>query len=177
MRIDQAQSGRTPLDVELSAGQHLIAVESAGYITDAHYIEVPTHTDKPIVHRIVLARGNADAASTTVAADSAVTASDTPTHDDGSTTNYIVAGVLGAIAIPLLVNAIYGLAKNGDCTDGTDASGNCENRAELGPLFWTSLGLGSAAALGSAAVLVFEPFSSDEDAAPEGASVSWKQTF
>lgn len=81
----------------------------------------------------------------------------TEAHDHPSVTNYVVAGVLLAIAAPLIANAIYAGATNGKCVGQLDMNGRCGERVTLGPFFYLSAGLGGLAALGGATFLIVQP--------------------
>jgi hypothetical protein len=190
VHVDQTLATRTPATVSLLPGNHLLSVEAAGYVTRAQYIEVPEQASQPVLYRMQLAAAYADApepiaaplpASAPLALqettpgqprDQAAASGPVP-----STWNYVVAIALIGVAVPLLANAIYSASTHGDCVGAIDANNLCAERVSLGPAFYASLGIGSAALLGGGAFLVFQPISSSPGAKPDGAQLQWHTAF
>jgi PEGA domain len=178
VHVDQVSAGRTPVTLELTPGSHLVIVETPGFITDAHYLEVPRGASEPFVHTVKLARAIGATEDHPDAPLAAAPIDDAPGPSRGSdAANYVLAGVLGAVALPLLVNAAYALAEEGECTGRRDPASRCSARATLGAGFWASLGVGLAAGLGAGAVLVFMPLGERDEQAPSGAAVQWRGRF
>lgn len=90
------------------------------------------------------------------------TAKQSEAHDRPSVTNFVVAGVLLAIAAPLIANAIYAGVTNGRCIGQVDINGRCGQRVTLGPFFYLSAGLGGLAALGGATFLIVQPLETSD---------------
>ncbi|HEX7479936.1 MAG TPA: PEGA domain-containing protein [Polyangiales bacterium] len=182
VRVDQALIGTAPVTLSLPAGNHLVTVETPGYVSDTHYVEVPAQAQDGFVHRITMVPAQQ------VAADPAWVGASPPAADGGSAnhrdtrgtvhaTDYVVASVLAAVALPLLGNGVYAAARNGECTGQRDSAGHCSERVTAGTAMWASLGLGIAALAGAATVIVFEPFSPSASTHPSGASLSLRTKF
>jgi hypothetical protein len=97
-------------------------------------------------------------------------------RDRPSATNYVVAGVLLAIAAPLIANAVYGAVTKGTCVGSLDVNGRCGERVTLGPYFYLSAGLGGLAVLGGATFLIVQPLETT-DYALTGAQLQVTQRF
>jgi hypothetical protein len=183
VHVDQTLTATTPARFALLPGSHLISVEASGYVTRAQYLELAEHGTSETRLSLKLNKADADnddeaqaarnkseaaaappkaAAKLQVPAEQsspelAVVAEQAETHDHPSVTNYVVAGVLLAIAAPLIANAIYAAATNGKCVGQLDMNGRCGERVTLGPFFYLSAGLGGLAALGGATFLIVQP--------------------
>ena len=97
-------------------------------------------------------------------------------RDRPSATNFVVAGVLFAIALPLIANAVYGLATNGTCAGELDVNGRCGDRVTLGPYFYLSAGLGGLSLLGGTTFMFVQPLETT-DYAVGGAQLQVTQRF
>ncbi len=178
--IDRALIGSAPVTLALAAGNHLVTVETPGYVGDTHELEVPAQAQDVFVHRVALLHEVPELAtgrswSEAPAADSGnMTRAARPANH---TVDYVVAAVLAAVALPLLGNGLYAAARSGDCSGKRDPAGHCAERVTAGAAMWTSLGLGLAASLGAASVLVFQPFTPNATAHATGASLSLLQAF
>jgi len=96
--------------------------------------------------------------------------------DRASGLNYVVAAVLLGVAAPFIANAIYAGATKGQCVGPYDAAGRCSERVGLGPAFFVSVGVGSAAALAGATFLIVQPLS-ESGPVPEGAQLQLTHRF
>ena len=196
VHVDQTLSGSTPARFALLPGSHLVSVEAPGFVTRAQYLELPergmTETRLSLKLNKAEADGDSDAkppaqvkpqlplAQTQPKPDERVEPVPTrpqPTpRDRPSTTNYVVAGVLFAIAAPLIANAVYGLATKGACTGELDVNSRCSDRVTLGPYFYLSAGLGGLALLGGTTFLIVQPLETT-DYAVGGAQLQVTQRF
>jgi PEGA domain len=182
VHIDQSPAGRSPVTLELAPGNHLVIIETPGYVTDAHYLDVPRGAAEPFVHTVKLgqpltASASHEDAPLTAASKGGSLQSETDANSGSDTANYIVAAALGALAVTLLANAVYAADRDGECTGRLDVNGLCSARGTLEAAFWASLGVGAAAGLGAGAVLVFMPLSSSEHKAPTGAALQLRTHF
>jgi hypothetical protein len=191
VRVDQTLSAKTPARVSLLPGNHLVSVEAPGYISLARYIEVPEHPVGTVAYQLRLspASGLAAAQATAVALQptpAALRLQEAPRgvpdrSDSGaaetSTWNYVVAIALFGAAVPLLANVVYGAATHGRCVGEIDAQNRCAERVSLGPAFFASLGLGTAAVLGGSAFLILRPITEQPSAKPRGAMLHWHHSF
>jgi hypothetical protein len=181
VHVDQTLTGTTPARFSLLPGSHLVSVEASGFVTRAQYLELPergmteTRLSLKLNKTDAVSDSNAEVAKkppppaaanlTPVAQPQAAptsalepVAAEQPTeHDRPSTTNYVVAGVLFAIAAPLIANAIYGAVTSGQCVGQVDVNGRCGERVTLGPYFYLSAGLGGLALLGGTTFLIVQP--------------------
>jgi|GEM_PF-6963254 len=203
VRVDQTLTGSTPVRFALLPGSHLVSVEAPGFVTRAQYLELPERgmTDTKLSLKLNKAEADsdhdneADAASKPAAAKpkpavalapappkpeekvEAVPTRPQPTpRDRPSTTNYVLAGVLFAIAAPLIANAVYGLATKGACVGEVDMNSRCSDRVTLGPYFYLSAGLGGLALLGGTTFLIVQPLETT-DYAVDGAQLQVTQRF
>jgi hypothetical protein len=193
--VDQTLSGTTPVHFALLPGSHLISVEAPGYVTRAQYLELPEHASSTTRLRVNLDSTEpaiAAAATTTevtlaepsltgLSLESQALADTQADRSRDRTTrpsslNYVLAATLFGIAVPLLANAVYGAVTHGDCVGQLDSRSRCSERVELGPVFFLSAGLGTAAALGGGAFLVFEPVAGP-NTTPQGARLRLTQRF
>jgi hypothetical protein len=199
VHVDQTLSGRTPARLALLPGSHLISVEAPGYVTRAQYLDLSESSPKET--KLSLQLSAASTAQAAAAPEPVEEADEAPAPEaqphvqlnsaqmvpegpfpvdsspsQASPLNYVFASVLYGIALPLLANAIYAAATNGDCVGGVDARGACAERVKLGPIFAVSAGLGGAALLGGTAFLVFQPITEGSKGAA-GAMLSMRSTF
>lgn len=183
VHVDQSLAGKSPVTLELAPGNHLLIVETPGYVTDAHYVDIPHNDGEVFVHRVQLSQPSAamvsaDGGAARSAKPASAVDADSPAPSSRvSATNYVLAAVLGAVAVPLLINAVYAGARDGDCTGKRDPQGRCSARTAVGAGFWASLGIGVAAGLGAGAVLVFTPFTDSEASSASGASLQLRTRF
>lgn len=199
VHVDQTLTGATPARFALLPGSHLVSVEAPGFVTRAQYLELPERGMSETRLSLKLNKAEADSDSD---ADTAKKAPEpkpapapklavpvaqeqpvepNPSHtqtprDRPSGTNYVVAGVLLAIAAPLIANAIYGAATKGTCIGSLDANGHCGERVTLGPYFYLSAGLGGLSLLGGAMFLIVQPLETT-DYALTGAQLQVTQRF
>lgn len=178
VHVDQTLTGSTPARFSLLPGSHLVSVEAPGFVTRAQYLELPERgmTETRLSLKLNKAESEVaqhdddhadhDAAEPDLKAQPApeplrpTAASEAAAHtarDRPSSTNYVVAGVLFAIAAPLIANAVYGAVTHGDCAGNLDINGRCSERVTLGPFFYLSAGLGGLAVLGGTTFLVVQP--------------------
>jgi hypothetical protein len=198
VHVDQALTGSTPARFALLPGSHLVSVEAPGFVTRAQYLELPergmTETrlslklnkaeaesdHDELAHKAVASKPQAALAQAQAKPEEKVEPVPTvpqPTpRDRPSTTNYVVAGVLFAIAAPLIANAIYGLATKGSCVGELDVNSRCSDRVTLGPYFYLSAGLGGLALLGGTTFLIVQPLETT-DYAVGGAQLLVTQRF
>lgn len=157
--VDRRQEGTAPAEFSLSPGKHLFIVSHPGFVTESAFLDVSSENNRTVVHRVNLKRdtGSADASpppdSATPTEDRGITP---PTTQKASPWNYVVGGGLAAGAVPLLVYGIRGAVQAGGC-EGQTARGVCQQTAKIGVPEGVSLGIGAAAALGSAYFLVLQP--------------------
>jgi hypothetical protein len=191
--VDQTLSAQTPANVSLLPGNHLLSVEAPGYVTLAQYIDVPDHSDSPVLYRLQLTAANAQAhdelAAPAIAPPESSTTTLTfaeaePLHDQPAPTartssvwNYVIAAALLGTAAPLIANAIYAGGTRGDCVGAIDARNRCGQRVTLGPAFYASIAVGGAALVGGVGFLVFQPVTSARSSRPDGALLQWHQPF
>jgi hypothetical protein len=196
VHVDQTLTGTTPARFALLPGSHLVSVEAPGFVTRAQYLELPDrgmsetrlslklnkaeagsaaelaqHEDEEAVPVLKVPAKPEQLQPTAASEVAAQTARDRP-----STTNYVVAGVLFAIAAPLIANAIYGAVTNGDCAGVLDINGRCSERVALGPFFYLSAGLGGLAVLGGTTFLIVQPLETT-DYTLTGAQLQVSRTF
>ena len=198
VHVDQTLTGSTPARFALLPGSHLVSVEAPGFVTRAQYLELPERGMSET--RLSLKLNKAEAVSDNEADDARkpepkpavaltpaapepdekvepIPARPQPTpRDRPSTTNYVLAGVLFAIAAPLIANAVYGLATKGACVGEVDANSRCSDRVTLGPYFYLSAGLGGLALLGGTTFLIVQPLETT-DYAVGGAQLQVTQRF
>lgn len=201
VRVDQTLSGRTPARFALLPGSHLISVEAPGYVSRAQYLDLAENAPKETRLTVQLTAADKAVANAPEASEPEVASAAKPAvvptvqlmesqmvpdaalqidqpPSKASALNYAFASVLYGIALPLLANAIYAVATNGDCVGGVDARGACSERVELGPIFYVSAGVGTAAALGGTAFLVFQPITQASNGAQaQGALLSMRRSF
>jgi hypothetical protein len=201
--IDQTLSARTPAQVSLLPGNHLVSLEAPGHVSRAQYIEVPEQAGGPLRYRLQLTAANAAEPSATAApalpppsaaapllpeapAEHAELSLTGYEHSPGaepsrqretSTWNYVVAVALFALAVPLLANAIYGAATQGECVGEIDPRDRCADRVSLGPAFYASLLVGGAALVGGTTFLIVQPISTEIDSRPRGATLQLRHVF
>jgi hypothetical protein len=178
VHVDQTLTGSTPARFALLPGSHLVSVEAPGFVTRAQYLELPERGMSETRLSLKLNKAEADSDNDSDTARKAPAApklqeplaqaqpkpevepiprpQPTP-RDRPSTTNYVVAGVLLAIAAPLIANAVYGLATKGECVGELDVNSRCGERVTLGPYFYLSAGLGALALLGGTTFLIVQP--------------------
>ena len=202
VHVDQTLTGATPARFALLPGSHLVSVEAPGFVTRAQYLELPERGMSETRLSLKLNKAEADSDSEAETAKKAapppepkptpapkltipvaqeepvepVPARPQAPRDRPSGTNYVVAGVLLAIAAPLIANAIYGAATKGTCIGSLDANGHCGERVTLGPYFYLSAGLGGLALLGGATFLIVQPLETT-DYALTGAQLQVTQRF
>ncbi|HET8937335.1 MAG TPA: PEGA domain-containing protein [Polyangiales bacterium] len=203
VHVDQTLTGATPARFALLPGSHLVSVEAPGFVTRAQYLELPERgmSETRLSLKLNKAEADGDTDADVDAAKKAPTSKTKPTaapklavpvaqeqpiepaplrtqtpRDRPSGTNYVVAGVLLAIAAPLIANAIYGAATKGTCVGSLDANGHCGERVTLGPYFYLSAGLGGLAVLGGATFLIVQPLETT-DYALTGAQLQLTQRF
>ena len=201
VHVDQTLTGSTPARFSLLPGSHLVSVEAPGFVTRAQYLELPERGMSETRLSLKLNKAEADGDSerdgarkspASVAAKPRIPLAEAqpkdakvepvPTRpqptprDRPSTTNYVVAGVLFAIAAPLIANAVYGLATKGSCAGELDVVGRCGDRVTLGPYFYLSAGLGGLALLGGTTFLIVQPLETT-DYAVGGAQLQVTQRF
>ena len=197
VHVDQTLTGSTPVRFALLPGSHLVSVEAPGFVTRAQYLELPergmTETRLSLKLNKAEADGDGEAKKPVpVAKPQLALAQAAPKPDERvepvptrpqptprdrpSTTNYVVAGVLFAIAAPLIANAVYGLATRGTCAGELDVSGRCSDRVTLGPYFYLSAGLGGLSLLGGTTFLIVQPLETT-DYAVDGAQLHLTQRF
>jgi hypothetical protein len=189
VHVDQTLATRTPANLSLLPGNHLLSVEAAGYVTRAQYIEVPNQPSKAVLYRVQLTAADADAreapapsvepqlAALALQPTTAVAAHADSAVSESSPWNYVVGVVLISVAVPLLANVVYTASTHGDCVGAIDAQNHCAERVTLGPMFYASLGVGSAALLGGVGVLVLQPIKNNPGSKPEGALLQWHRAF
>jgi hypothetical protein len=204
VRVDQTLTGSTPARFALLPGSHLVSVEAPGFVTRAQYLELPERGMTETKLSLKLNKAEADddhgdrdneavaatkpakpkpAVALTPAAPKPVekvepvpTRPQPTPRDRPSTTNYVLAGVLFAIAAPLIANAVYGLATKGACVGEIDMNSRCSDRVTLGPYFYLSAGLGGLALLGGTTFLIVQPLETT-DYAVDGAQLQLTQRF
>ncbi len=187
VRVDQSPVGPSPATLDLAPGNHLVTIETPGYVTATRFIEVPTQSEAPVVHKIVLERtlaapqanpqANPQLTAAYTTGDTAASSAQRDIVRPNRPANYVLAAVLGAVAIPLLANAIYTGAHSGTCEGNRDPEGRCSKRAALGLNFWTSLVLGSAALSGGGVVLVVQPLRSHSEQLSQSTELDVRGTF
>jgi hypothetical protein len=197
VRVDQSLTGSTPARFALLPGSHLVSVEAPGFVTRAQYLELPERgmTETKLSLKLNKAEADHDQDNEVAAAKSKSAVALTPAppkpeekvepvptrpqqtpRDRPSTTNYVLAGVMFAIAAPLIANAIYGLATKGACVGEVDMNSRCSDRVTLGPYFYLSAGLGGLALLGGTTFLIVQPLETT-DYAVDGAQLQVTQRF
>jgi hypothetical protein len=197
VRVDQSLTGSTPARFALLPGSHLVSVEAPGFVTRAQYLELPERgmTETKLSLKLNKAEADHDQDNEVAAAKSKSAVALTPAppkpeekvepvptrpqqtpRDRPSTTNYVLAGVLFAIAAPLIANAVYGLATKGECVGEVDMNSRCSDRVTLGPYFYLSAGLGGLALLGGTTFLIVQPLETT-DYAVDGAQLQVTQRF
>lgn len=202
VRVDQSLTGSTPARFALLPGSHLVSVEAPGFVTRAQYLELPERGMTETKLSLKLNKAEADSDRDDKEADKPVAPAKpkpavaltppppkpeekvepVPTRpqptprDRPSTTNYVLAGVLFAIAAPLIANAVYGLATKGACVGELDMNSRCSDRVTLGPYFYLSAGLGGLALLGGTTFLIVQPLETT-DYAVDGAQLQVTQRF
>lgn len=159
--IDRRYKAAAPAALQLSPGQHLVMVSHPGYLTRSDFVRVPeTPEDEAFVHEVTLQRDDAqhepESGTGVSAAPPASSSRPRLQTTRPSPWNYVAAGALAAVAAPLLFHGLYTAATVGDCVDH-DALRNCREEVTFGPKAGLSLGVGAAAALGSAYFFVFTP--------------------
>jgi hypothetical protein len=191
VHVDQTLATRTPANLSLLPGNHLLSVEAAGYVTRAQYIEVPDQPSKLVLYSVQLTAADADkreapapSVEPQLAALVLQPALPAPAHDDSAASasssspwNYVLGIVLISAAVPLLANVVYTASTHGDCVGAVDAQNHCAERVTLGPMFYASLGVGSAALLGGVGVLVLQPIKNNPGSKPDGALLQWHRAF
>ncbi|HTU58353.1 MAG TPA: PEGA domain-containing protein, partial [Polyangiales bacterium] len=203
VHVDQTLTGSTPARFALLPGSHLVSVEAPGFVTRAQYLELPERGMSETKLSLKLNKADADgdhgdqddkdadkgvaakpkpAVALAPAAPPEQKVEPVPTRpqptprDRPSTTNYVLAGVLFAIAAPLIANAVYGLATKGACVGEVDVNSRCSDRVTLGPYFYLSAGLGGLALLGGTTFLIVQPLETT-DYAVGGAQLQVTQRF
>ena len=188
-------------DLALLPGSHLISVEAPGYVSRAQYLDLSENSAKETRLTVQLTAADKAAINTHEPSEPEVASAAEPAvvptvqlmesqmvpdaalqvdqpPSKASTLNFAFASVLYGIALPLLANAIYAVATNGDCVGGVDLRGACSERVKLGPIFYVSAGIGTAAALGGTAFLVFQPITQASNGAQaQGALLSMRRSF
>jgi hypothetical protein len=72
---------------------------------------------------------------------------------------------------------IHASVTRGDCVGEIDPHNRCAERVVLGPAFFASVGLASAAVLGGTTFLLVRPLTSGSVSEPHGALVQVQQAF
>lgn len=147
--VDRRQEATAPATFALSPGKHLLVVSHPGFVTRSTFVDVPPNAARGTVHRVEL---SSDALRGT-------SLLDTPAEGDRerSPWNFVLAGGLATVAVPLLVHGIYNAATVDHCR-AEDEVGRCRQYVTFGAGAGASLGIGTAAALASAYLFVFQPF-------------------
>jgi hypothetical protein len=186
LRVDQTLSARTPARILLLPGNHVLSVEASGYVTAAQYLDVPEQSKEPILVRMQLQRairrddyaGNeAREAQPSLVSPPNYTAAHDHAGAEPSVWNYLVAATLFGVAVPLFTNVIHAAATRGDCVGEIDPRNRCAERVVLGPAFFASLGLASAAVLGGTTFLIVRPLTNGSSSEPRGALVQLQRAF
>jgi len=141
--IDGKFVGPLPWMGRVSVGQHRVAVELDGYVSQENVINTPTKRDARVTltFNLPLLAGYKGR----------------PTSEPESKPspwNFVVGGALTAIAIPALYVGTYTLITNGNCVDSV--ANGCET-VDFNALTGVLLGAGIIAAGGAAYMFIAQP--------------------
>jgi hypothetical protein len=154
--IDGEAAGLAPVERRLTAGPHRVVLSLDGFAGEQRSVE--------------LGRGRALELHAKLAR---LALAPTPAGPrKASPLNWIVGGALVLAAAPALVVSLRTLGADGDCAGMRDANGGCPERVHFGARSAALLGLGSAALLAGAYVLIAAPFTIEARADAHGARVA-----
>lgn len=154
--IDGAVVGTAPASARLSPGAHRVTLRKLSHVTTTRDIEIPRgHEGTLVVRMSMTPEGEAGHDGHDGRPDVKLVATERANPDGEPTAawDYLVAGALVAVSVPLIASPLDALAKEGDCQGGVAADGTCdEMRFGAGAVL--SL-VGGAALLGGAGYVVF----------------------